>query len=149
MRNERQVQLRVTSNQRSGCQILANTNAIGILKHLLSTLEQVRGVEWGKRTLLRNKLVKQHSVVFTIGHVLGEVVNSAVPLGLLQMVVEPTQKNLLRGKTQELLKCLVLLKQTVQLRVQLDVDFTKQTSSDDLPDETKIKCSLPSIMSSA
>ena len=53
------------------------------------------------------------------------------------MVVEPPQQNLLWRQAQELLECLIVLQQPVQLRVQLDINLAKQTSPDDLPDQTQ------------
>ena len=60
-----------------------------------------------------------------------------MPLCVLQVVVEPSQQDLLRRQAQELLECLVIFQQSVQLRVQLDVDLAEQTSPDDLPDQTQ------------
>lgn len=60
-----------------------------------------------------------------------------MPLGVLEVVVEPAQQNLLRRQAQELLECLVVFQQPVQLGVQLDVDLAEQTSPDDLPDQTQ------------
>ena len=61
----------------------------------------------------------------------------SVPLGVLQVVVEPAQQNLLGGKAQELLQSLVVFQQSVQLRVESNVDLAEQTSADNLPDQTK------------
>lgn len=60
-----------------------------------------------------------------------------MPLRVLQVVVEPSQEDLLRGQAQELLECLVILQQPVQLGVQLDIDLAEKTSPDDLPDQTQ------------
>jgi hypothetical protein len=60
-----------------------------------------------------------------------------VPLGVLQVVVEPAQENLLRGQSQELLEGLIVLQQPVQLGVQFNVDLSQETSPDDLPYQTQ------------
>lgn len=61
----------------------------------------------------------------------------SVPLRVLQVVVDPAQQDLLRRQAQELLECLIVLQQPVQLRVQLNVDLAEQTSPDNLPDQTQ------------
>lgn len=53
------------------------------------------------------------------------------------MVVEPAKKDLLRGKAKELLESLILVKKAVELGVQLDIDLTEKTTTDDLPDKAK------------
>lgn len=53
------------------------------------------------------------------------------------MVIEPSKENLVWGKSQKLIKRLILLKQTIQFRMKLDIDLAKQTTLDDLPNETE------------
>lgn len=53
------------------------------------------------------------------------------------MVIEPSEENLVRGKSQKLIQSLILLKQTIQFRVKLDINLAKQTTLDDLPNESK------------
>lgn len=53
------------------------------------------------------------------------------------MVVEPPQKNLLRGESEKLLQRLILLQQSVELGVELDVNLAQKTPADDLPDKAK------------
>lgn len=110
------------------------------------------------RTLVGFQMVQKDGVVFTIRHVLREVCHSAqavpvfrstvqrltvishslsVPFGGLQVVVEPSQQNLIRRKSQELFKGLSVVQQPVQLGMDLDINFGEQTSSNDLPDKTK------------
>ena len=60
-----------------------------------------------------------------------------MPLGILKVVVEPTEKDLLWGQAQELLKGLILFQKTVKLGVQLDINLTQQTTSNDLPNKTQ------------
>lgn len=55
------------------------------------------------------------------------------------MVVEPAKKNLLWGQAEELLEGLILVEESVELRVQLNVDLAEQTAADDLPNEAKNK----------
>lgn len=60
-----------------------------------------------------------------------------MPLGVVQMVVEPPQQDLLRRQPQELLQSLAVFEETIELRMQLNINFAQQPSSDDLPDQTK------------
>lgn len=60
-----------------------------------------------------------------------------MPLGVLQMVIEPPKQDLLWWEAQELVEGLVFFKQPVQFRVQLDINLAKQTPTDDLPDQAK------------
>lgn len=60
-----------------------------------------------------------------------------MPASVLQMIVEPSQQDLLRRQSQELLQGLAVLQQTVQLRVQLDVNLAQQSPTNDLPDQTQ------------
>lgn len=53
------------------------------------------------------------------------------------MIVEPAKKNLVWGEAEQVVDCLALFAQTVQLRVELDVDLREQTAADDLPDQAE------------
>lgn len=59
------------------------------------------------------------------------------PVCSLKVVVEPAQKNLLRRQSEKLLQRLVFLQEAIKLRVQFDIDFTQETTANDLPNETK------------
>lgn len=59
------------------------------------------------------------------------------PVSGLEVVIKPSQEDLLRGQTEELLKLLAFSQEAVQFRVEFDVDFTQKTASNDLPDETE------------
>ena len=61
----------------------------------------------------------------------------AVPASSLQMVVEPSQEDLVRSQLEKVLDSLALFTQPIELRVELDIDLSKQTSSNNLPDETE------------
>lgn len=61
----------------------------------------------------------------------------SVPLGVLQVVVEPSKQDLFWGQSQELLQSLVLVQQSVQLRVEFDVNLAQKTPPDDLPDQSQ------------
>lgn len=69
-------------------------------------------------------------------NILGDALPS-LPLGVLQVIVEPTEQDLLWGQAQELLQSLILLQQTVQLGVELNIDLAQQTTANDLPDQTQ------------
>ncbi len=53
------------------------------------------------------------------------------------MVVEPSQKNLLRREAEELFQGLILFQQAIQLRVQLYIDLSEKTTTNNLPDKTQ------------
>lgn len=59
------------------------------------------------------------------------------PVGRLEVEVEPTKKNLIGRQAQELLERLVVLEQTIQLGVVLNVNLIEQTLANDLPDEAE------------
>jgi hypothetical protein len=59
----------------------------------------------------------------------------SLPAGRLEMEVEPPEQDLVRRQSEELLQCLVLVQQAVQLGVQLDVDLAEQPAPNDLPDQ--------------
>lgn len=53
------------------------------------------------------------------------------------MIVEPPEQDLLRRQSKELLKSLILLKQSVELGVQLDVNLAQQSTANNLPDQAQ------------
>ena len=55
------------------------------------------------------------------------------------MVVEPSEQDLVGRQTKEIIDGLALLTEPVQLGMKFDVDLGKETSTDDLPDESKDK----------
>ena len=85
--------------------------------YLLCTLTRVASLKWSKRAFLRDKLVQQDGVILSIGHVATEVIHSerdvsasvveytlenhvpTFPAGLFQVVVEPSQQNMVGGQT--------------------------------------------------
>jgi len=60
-----------------------------------------------------------------------------VPPRLLQVIVEPSQEDLIRRQPQQIVDGFPILTKTVQLGVQLDVDLRKQAAADNLPDQTE------------
>lgn len=61
----------------------------------------------------------------------------SLPACSLQVVVEPSQQNLVRSQTEEIVHGLSFLTEPIQLRMKFDIDLCKETSTDDLPDESK------------
>ncbi|KAH3661835.1 hypothetical protein OGAPHI_006013 [Ogataea philodendri] len=98
---------------------------------------QVGGLQWSLRTVLWLQLVQQNGVVLTVAHVAAEIGHSSVPVGCFEMIVEPSEQNLFRRKSQELFQSLVILQQSVQFWMELDIDLAQQTSSDNLPNQTQ------------
>lgn len=60
-----------------------------------------------------------------------------LPPSRLEMIVKPPHQDLVRSQSQQVLDCLPVLAQPVQLWMELDIDLGKETPADDLPDETK------------
>jgi hypothetical protein len=60
-----------------------------------------------------------------------------VPFGSLQVIVEPSQQNLIWRQPQEFLQSLPVIQQPVQLGMNLDINLGEQTPSDNLPDQTE------------
>lgn len=60
-----------------------------------------------------------------------------MPSCSLKVKVEPSEQDLLWGKSEELFKRLILLQETIQLWVETDIDLRQETSLDDLPDKAK------------
>ena len=55
------------------------------------------------------------------------------------MVVEPSQKDLIGCQPEQILDRLAFLAKSVQFGVELDIDLSKQSAADDLPDEAENK----------
>lgn len=53
------------------------------------------------------------------------------------MIVEPAEKDLIRGKSQKIINSLSVLAKSVEFGMELDIDLGQKTPSDDLPNETK------------
>ena len=60
----------------------------------------------------------------------------SVPSGSFEMIVEPSQEDLIRWQPQKLFNRLAILQQSVQLGMDFDIDLAEQTSADDLPDQS-------------
>lgn len=60
-----------------------------------------------------------------------------MPVGCLEVIVEPAEENLLRGESQELFKSLVFFEQPVEFRVKLDINLAQQSATDNLPNQTQ------------
>lgn len=61
----------------------------------------------------------------------------SLPACSLQVVVEPSQQNLVRSQTKEIVDRLSLLAEPIQFGMKFDIDLGEETSTDDLPDESK------------
>ena len=53
------------------------------------------------------------------------------------MVVKPSQEDLVRRQSEKVINCLALLAQTVQFGMELNIDLTQKTPSDNLPDKSE------------
>lgn len=135
--DEGQVELGVAGDHRAWGQVLAASDAVGILEHGLGALQQVGLLQGRARTFLGFELVEQDGVVLAVSDVFGEVVHAAGPVGGFEVEVEPAEEDLVRWQAEELLEGLVVLEQSVELGVDLDVDLAEEAAPDDLPDEAE------------
>jgi hypothetical protein len=55
----------------------------------------------------------------------------------LQVVLEPSKQNLVGGQAEQIVDGLALFAETIQFGMKFDVNLGKETSADDLPDETQ------------
>ena len=53
------------------------------------------------------------------------IIVPAVPLRVLQVIVEPSEQDLLWRKSQELLQSFTILKQSIELGMQLNIDLAE------------------------
>lgn len=68
-----------------------------------------------------------------------------MPVGRLEVVVEPAEEDLVRRESKELVERLAVLEEAVELGVDLDVDLGEKTTTDNLPDKTKDEV-LPALL---
>jgi len=87
--------------------------------------------------VLRSNLSEEDSVVFGVFDIAREISDSSGPSGSLQVIVEPSKKDLIDGEPQEIFNGLAFFQEAVQLRMVDKIDFREQTNLDNLPDETK------------
>ena len=76
----------------------------------------------GAIALVRLNLGEKYGVVFAIRDVFGKVGDAPVPVGRLEVIVEPAEQDLVRREFEEVLVRFALLEQTVEFWVVLQID---------------------------
>jgi hypothetical protein len=137
--DEGQVELGVTSNDVGGTDELAAVHLVSLLKHLLSALAGVRLAQSSgiNTQVLGGDLLEEDGVGLRVLDVTTEVVDALRVTGGTEVIVDPTDENLVRWELEEILNGLSGLEETVELRVVLQVDLGQETNANNLPDETK------------
>lgn len=152
--DKREVEAGVSGDEGGGGQVFATPNGGGVLEDLFGTLTEVSRLERCTRAFVGFELIEEDGVVFTIGYVAAKVVYSAtmfrhewgfdaqvklpsLPTCGLQVVVEPSEENLVRGQTKEIVDGLSFFTESIEFGMKLDVDLGKETPTDDLPDKSK------------
>jgi len=111
----------------------------GSLKNHLGSLQQVCFLETVAVAVLGGDLSEKDGIVFGVLDISREVGDASRPSGSLQVIVEPSEKDLFDGELQEILDGLSFFQETVQFGMVDKIDAREKTNLDDLPDETKKK----------
>jgi len=82
-------------------------------------------------------VVQQNGVRLRVLNVARKVVHALRAIAILEVVVEPAEQDLVRGKLEEVVNVFSGLQETEHLRVLSERDLTHETDTDDLPNETK------------
>lgn len=108
-----------------------------LLQHDLRPVDVVRLHESfeADTSLLGGDLMDEVRVDFGVGDVGVEVVASSTNAGILEMMVHPTEQNLLWRESQEVLDAFAVLQQSRQAWTILEGDLIKETYTDDLPEQ--------------
>jgi len=87
-------------------------------------------------------LGEEDCIVFGILDITGEVVDAAGPASVLEVVVDPSEEDLLNWELEEVFDGFSWLQKAVEFWVVNQIDLGEKTNSDDLPDETEDQVSL-------
>ena len=66
-----------------------------------------------------------------------------MPIRSFEMVIEPAEQDLFRWQSKELFQRLIFLQKTVQFRMKFDINLTKKSTSNNLPDQPENKMFPP------
>jgi len=137
--DESQIQLLVASYDISGLQELAAVDLGSVIENHLGPLQIAGSMQSISVAVLRGDLSKKDCIGSAVLDIGGKVVYPLIPTGVLQVVVEPTQKDLIDGELQQIFNGLTFFKEAVKFGVVHQVDFAEKANLHDLPDETKDK----------
>jgi hypothetical protein len=140
--NEGQVQLLVSLANILGGDEFAAVKLVGILKDHLGSLCQILLVKGIFVTMLWGNLSKKDSVVLRVLDVASKVLDSSLGSSVLEMIVEPSEKDLVNWELQEVLNGFTIFQKPVELWMVDKIDLGEETNPNDLPNETKDKMGL-------
>jgi hypothetical protein len=83
------------------------------------------------------QLVEKSGVHLRVGDVRAEVSDSSGAVGSSKVVVHPSDQDLFRGESKEILESLTFIEQKNKLREVVERNGGKKLDLDDLPDQTK------------
>lgn len=132
-----QVQFGVALHNRTSSDVFAAAQLFSVHEHGLGTFVEVTDLQTSAVAEVGLELVQQHSVAFRVLDVARKVVDAFRDTCLPQMVVDPSQQDLVSGELQKGVQRLALFQQADQFRVVQQVDLGVETNLDDLPDETE------------
>ena len=94
-------------------------------------------MQWCSGTDIGFELSQENGIILRVRYVSTEVSYSAMPASRFEMVVEPSEQNLVWSEPKEIVDSFVFFTKTEKLWVELYIDLCEETASDDLPDETE------------
>jgi hypothetical protein len=125
-----------------GSNELSAVDFLGVLEDQLGSLEGIGLLEWVAVAVLWSNLSEEDCIVFGILDIRGEVVDAAAPASVLEVVVDPSEEDLLNWELEEIFDGFSWFQKAVELWVVNQIDLGEKTNSDDLPDETEDQVSL-------
>ena len=126
--NKGEVELGVSLDDVTCGDELAAVELGGILEDGLGTLCGVVDLEGCARALAWGELVEEDGVALRVLDISGKVGDTTGVSGVLEVVVEPAEKDLIGGKLEEVRDILSRLKKTVKLWVMRQTDLGKKTN---------------------
>lgn len=118
---EHEIQFRVPLGYVPGTHEVRNSKAFGIRNNFLSLFFCWKA-ETGKIAFVPIQLVKQDNVGFSILEVFIEVADCSVGVRVFEVVIEPTEDELIRRKFEKIREFLVFAFQPYEERIFLEVD---------------------------
>lgn len=113
---------------------MRNSKALSIRNNFLSLLLSWKA-KTGKIAFVPVQLVKQDNIGFSILDVFIEVGDCSVGVRVFEVVIEPTENELIRRKFEKIREFLVFAFQPYEERIFLEVDSLSSLKFDDLPNE--------------
>jgi hypothetical protein len=141
--NEGKIELLVTLANVLGSDELSALELLGSLEDRLGSLLKVSNLKTVTVAVLGCNLSEKDGVVLGILNVTGEVSDTSSPASVLEVVVEPSKKDLLNGELKEVLNGFTLLQKAVKLGMVDQVNLREQTN---LKNGKKEKCEIENLL---